>query len=670
MSWWELWPALLCAAAISFLPGYLVVRAWSVRGLVAAGTAAPLSVGLVAVTAVIGPFMGVSWNVLLPVAAAVILALLGLLLRKLTPGAWKSQPPDLRALRTRWPLLVHLGALIIPAVILFSGLTYMIGSPEYISQTWDNVFHLNAVRYILETGSGSTLTLGGMYSNGADPALYPAAWHDLVSLVVQLTGAGIPAATNAVTLVIACLVWPVSCIFLTTRVTGTRPIPVLFAGALSAVFGSFPYLILDFGVLYPYFLSLALLPAAIALIAMLTNVGNRDHTPRWLVGVVLLGATGGIALAHPSSLMAEILLAVPILLTALVRYRKVATTTRYWTAVGLMVGYLAVGVALWRVIRPSEGASAWQPIQSMPKAIGEVLSAGFLGQGPAWVVLFLTLVAIGLLLRKELSVWVASIYLITGTLYVVASAVDVGPFRDFLTQIWYNDYWRLSAMIPMAAVVVCTVSADWLFSRAQEALGARSAALAWLRAHRRPTPAIAAVGLVAAIAVGWMGQYSAANYAIAHGTDNYWPDAQAPLLAPAERELISRIDEHVPPDAAIIANPWTGTAFAYALSGRRTLTPHLSPEIPPKKLKVMNELDEIGTDPEVCAIIDHFDSYYVLVFFGAQYMNRDVHFPGLESVKSNPDLKRIEYIPDGGALYKITGCENGMTGAARASSSE
>ncbi|MGH3494509.1 MAG: DUF6541 family protein, partial [Sciscionella sp.] len=304
MSWWQLVPALGCAVLILFVPGYLVVRAWGMSGLVAAGAAAPISASIMAGSAVLGPFLGLRWSPLLPLWPTLVLGVLGLTARWSFPHWFAAcKPSRRRPWRSRWTLLAHLGALAIPAVLITRGLITMIGAPENISQTYDAIFHLNAVRYILDSGSGSSLTLGGMYSNGAHPGFYPGAWHDVVSVVVQLSGASIPMATNAVVIAVGALVWPVAAIFLTTRVTGNKPAPVLLAGALAAGFGALPYLMVDFGVLYPMYLSLALLPSVLALASMAFAAGDRGLTPAWLAVLVLLGAIPGLALAHPSSFL-------------------------------------------------------------------------------------------------------------------------------------------------------------------------------------------------------------------------------------------------------------------------------------------------------------------------------------------------------------------------------
>ncbi|WP_298182484.1 DUF6541 family protein [Saccharomonospora sp.] len=662
MIWWELAPAVVCTAAIVFLPGYLVARSWAVTGLAALCMAAPVSIGLAAGMAVLGQWVGLAWNISLVAGAAVTLALVGLLMRAVAPKALGLRERKPRSLRSRWTLLVHAGALLIPAVLLLRGLTRMIGAPENISQTYDNIFHLNAVRFILDSGSASSLTLGGMYSDGATPSMYPGAWHGLVSLVVQVSGVSIPAAVNAVTLVVGALVWPISCIFLATRATGTRPVPVLFAGALSAVFGTFPYLMVDFGVLYPFFLSLALLPAALALVAMATGVGMRDGTPRWLAALVLVPVAVGMALAHPSTFLALAVFAVPILVVALVRYRRGLAaerkaTLRYYGLILLLLGYLAVGAVLWLRLRPSDAASSWSPVQTIPQAFGEVVAAGLVEQGPTWVAFFLTLVAFYLVTRRRFSWWVFGVYLLAAGLFIMVSAVrGDSPLRDFLTGVWYNDTRRLAGQLPMIIVVVCTIAATWLFSRSIDALSSRFPALRASSSTSTTSPRVSAVAFVVAAALGVAGQFSSVNFAIADGMPSYQVHDEAPVLSPDEYALLERLDEHVPPDEKIIANPWTGTALSYAIAGRRTLTPHVGGTIPPEAQFVMDNLDEIDTDPRVCSTIERLNSHYVLDFAGPQVHNRNVFFEGLASPAANPGLTKVDQEGTAATLYQVTGC--------------
>ena len=631
MSWWQLLPIVLWAAVIVFVPGYVIGWCWGLRGLVAVGAAAPVSVGVIAGAAVLGPLIGLRWSVLLVLVPTVLAGLVGLAVRRVVPAL-----P-----RLRWTVVAYAGAVLIPAALLTRGLVRLIGRPDNISQAWDNLFHLNAIRAVLDTGSGSSLTLGALGS-GDRLNPYPAAWHDLVSLVVQGTGASIPAAVTAVTIVVAAMVWPISCIFLTTRVTGTRPVPVLLAGGLSAVFGAFPYQILYFGPLYPFFLAVALLPAVLALLAMAAGVAGRHSTPRWLLVLALVPATGGLALAHPSAFLALALFAVPVFVVAVARARQ-----RRWIPATLLACYLVAGAVVWAEVRPSAAGSHWQPVQTLSQAIGEVLTLGTMKLGPTWVVLALTVLAAGLALRRQLAGWIVGGYLIAAALYVETSAGTPGRVRSFLAGVWYDDPHRLAAQVPMFAVVVCTVAAVWVCGRVRVLVAER-----FPDRVRFAAPVVAVVAFVLAAGIGAAGQYSSVNSAIGVGGNVF---QRSDMLSPAERALLGRLGRVVPPGDTIIGNPWSGASFSYALADRRSLILAYGETVPADVQFVLDHLADLRTDPAVCGAVRAQRSWFVLDFAGPQYLGMDAHFRAIDTAADNPGLTVVDHEGDA-TLYLVTGC--------------
>ncbi|MFC7618190.1 DUF6541 family protein [Actinokineospora soli] len=367
-----------------------------------------------------------------------------------------------------------------------------------------------------------------------------------------------------------------------------------------------------------------------------------------------------IALAHPSTFMALLLLALPVFVVAVVRYRRILAgrtgAVRYWVQVALLVAYLVVGVAVWIRVRPSIEASGWNTVQTMSQAIGQVLTGGMMGQGPSWIVFALTLVAVGLAMRRQFSQWVLGVYVIAGVLFVVVSALRKPELRHFITGIWYNDPNRLASLVPVVAVVVCTISATWLFLRTRDALVERRPELARHKFTRESTPAAAGIAFVVAVAMALVGQYSSVNYAVAAGTPDYQPRGEAPLLSPDEEALLKRLDQHVPPGVKMIGDPWNGSGFSYAFSGRRTLTPHLNEgSMPPEAKTLMNDLSRIGEDPALCALVRELNVYYVLDFDGRVLWDHPKAYPGLETVEFNRGLVLVDR-QGWASLYRITAC--------------
>src|SRR5699024_10834325 len=99
------------------------------------------------------------------------------------------------------------GLLLGGGTLLVQALT-MMGGIRAVNQTYDNVFHLNAVRHVLRLEDASAWVVGGMTALPGNESYYPSAWHQLVSLVVQVSGQEIPLASNVVMLLLAVVLWP------------------------------------------------------------------------------------------------------------------------------------------------------------------------------------------------------------------------------------------------------------------------------------------------------------------------------------------------------------------------------------------------------------------------------------------------------------------------------
>src|SRR5690606_23851609 len=79
-------------------------------------------------------------------------------------------------------------AMLLGGVLMARTVIRALGAPDALSQTFDNIFHQNAVRYILDGASPSSLDLLSLTATPGDPTFYPAAWHDTVSLVLLSIG--------------------------------------------------------------------------------------------------------------------------------------------------------------------------------------------------------------------------------------------------------------------------------------------------------------------------------------------------------------------------------------------------------------------------------------------------------------------------------------------------
>ena len=303
MSWVSILPALIVTGALLFLPGLLLGFLLRLRGMRLLALAPALSVSLVAVAALAAPFVGIRWSILPVLILTAVAAVAAYFWSKHV-----GKPALLRQSSNARQLVAVIVSIVVPALLIAFVLVRSMHDPEFFSQRYDNFFHLNAVQYVLDTGNASPLWLGSMTSPAGVP-FYPSGWHAMVSIIVALSGASVPLASNAMIIVVAAVVWPIGAVFLVRELLGRNQILTVIAGALAAAFPAFPFLLLHYGVLYPLFLGLAVAPAAIVVAWWLLRPGRVPRRQDWALLLVLV--VPGLGVAHPGALMAVVALTVP-----------------------------------------------------------------------------------------------------------------------------------------------------------------------------------------------------------------------------------------------------------------------------------------------------------------------------------------------------------------------
>lgn len=645
MNWVLLGVAASVATLVLLTLGYPLARIVGIRGFAAVGVAPAFAMTVICGASVVLPWAGVAWSPLpVLVFAAVIAAILGVgawLTRHLRPSASEGSRFD--------------GALLI-ALVLVSGLiawrtVSVIQDPDAISQTFDNVFHLNALRWILDTGSASALEIGYMTNPEGPPTFYPSGWHAFVTLVIQITGAPLTIALNGSVLAISAVVWPLGAILLSRTLFGRSAAVSFGTGVLAASLPSFPLLPMDYGVLYPFQLGLALLPAVLAVTARflgLTAVRDDVGTLWW--GIALLGCLPGLALVHPGALMAWLALSAPLAaVRGVVAWRERSSMRSRIKVVAVAALYLGAAAAMVYVLRPPASARSWQPEMSYGEALIALAStspwyasAAVLGSvsilaGAAWALISRTSVAIAAL----------GIYLTAGFLFVVVAAAPF-PFRDVFTAPWYNNIPRIAAILAIAVVPLGTFGIQNTWSM----VAARAHRAGWSGPIVRNV-GMAGVGVL--VVISQVGPTSAMPDAERVASASFALTPDSPLLDSDEAALVSRLPEVVEEGYAIAGSPWTGASVAYALTGATVLMPHIQMEISENLDSVNQGLADAEPGSEVCEAISALGVGYVLDFGTREVHGASHVFPGLEDLDESSAVELID--AEGSArLYQVTGC--------------
>ncbi len=643
MTWLDLIGAVGVLLAITAVIGGSVAWVVGLRGLWLIAAAPAFFATITAGAAVVAPWMGLGWSLLPVVIVTVLIGGVSAAFRVVI-GRRRPRTPVPPRRFDIWVLI----ALALPAAVLVWRCVEILGAPGSFSQTFDNIFHLNGVRYVLDTANASSLHLGFMTSPSGSLAFYPAAWHGVVALIVQLTGVTIPVATNAMIIVVSAGIWPVGAVLLARTLAGARPAVAIAAGAVAAGVPAFPILLLDYGVLYPLMYGLALLPFALAVGgAMLGVAKDSPHLDAGWWILVFAGAIGGMTLAHPGAFVALLALSAPMVCAVVVRaLRRRGWRRRALTIAGFL-SYLVAGVLLLKVLRPPLAARGWPPSQSMGDAVLTALAGSMWYQVPAYAAAVLVILGIvWTLIDRTREAWLMlAMYVIGAWLYVVVVALPIPNLRDAFTGSWYNNAPRLAAIFVVALLPLAAYGGarTWTWLRARIPAGTR---------QRVPRGGAIAAGVAAAVALVAVAQIGAVPRAVEWASSTYRMTAESALVSSDEYALLSRLDDEVPESAVVAGDPFAGAALAYALADRRVLLPHALVEMDDARTRIVAALREGRFDAAACRAADEDDVRYVLDFGTA-----GVHGP-IEGYSGLGDSSQLTLIDEQGdaRLYELTGC--------------
>ena len=696
--WSALLHPLLIAAALLYAPGGLIAIAARLPVRVVVALAPALSVAVIAGTGLLAPRLGLAWGVSVVAGATAIIVLAAIAVRaahRLTgilisrraravaqdarddgapndpDGAAQPEEPAPQESAGPSPAPASnggrvsrcwaaargpaedLGLWIISAALMLAICAQFINAPDAFSQTYDAVYHLNAVRWILDTGNASSLSFDMVISRGA---VYPLGWHTLVALTMRLSGiTSIPLASNAVMCAVAGLTWTSGVITLTSALTAGRRAGRIATAVLASAAPAFPLLGLFWGILYPVFLATAMLPGV-----FLTAVtaGARGMTlPRRAVLWLMAGAgCVGLALAHPSIIVIALIAAVSAAATRSVSLAVCAVRARHHmrrAALAYVLTALLAGASWFAApaLRASKSVSQWPPYTSVAGGIGEAVTSAPELTAIVWPLALLTVIGYLSAWRRQSTRWVALTHTVVCGLYVVDVSQKVSPLRYSLTGFWYSDAYRSGGFMMVTALPLAGIGACALADAAGRALPrpARAATtVPWLRA---------ALTIVVIAALAWQSTGSAAmSYNLKKFGLTFLVTDDSQSLTADELAVVNRLPDLLGPDDVVLADPWRGGSLAYGLTGVTTLPRHLSSygSTSPALTVLENSLDEVGDNPEVCPAIEELGVDYVLDFKGRTILDGP-QAPGLSDIQPRDGFRTVLRIGDA-TLYRITAC--------------
>lgn len=672
MSWLATIPLLLFAVVLAFGPGYAMGWALRVPVRLRVFYAPLLTFALVAVSAIVLGKTGIPWSLIsfVPVAAVMVAAAAGVM--HLVGRRWPSAVPDASSetaenwagntVPVAWPVI---GA-VLGGFLTLHATQHMVFGPEAFSQTLDNSYHMNAIRWIQEHGDASSLTMGAVSGMNQEPYFYPAGWHDFVYLIYNTTGTSIATATIVMILLAAGIIWPCSLVAMCLSIPHLRPLQALAIPALTCGFFAFPGLLLFWGVLFPNLLGYALLPAFVALLLhMIQLMARREYSFVLSLSLTILVGLGGLALVHPNAVVSAAVFAVPMLLGGVVQVLRArgASTRERLVGTGVLVALIVGCVTAWSVLRPSQEASElWTSIMSEGEAVYQFLFLGLenanpLGGNfaPAYLVGFLALWGVGYLLYKRRNLWLIGSWMLVGYMWIVAASVPRGDFRLLMVGPWYTDHFRLAALVVFPSVLLAGIglggAVEGIFVRIMHAIPREK--------HAKIAPAMMGAAMVLVLAVAGLSSRTPAMHdAILEVAKRYQVTPTSDILNQDEMNVINEIPKIVPKGDTIVNNPWDGSAYIYALADRHLTSYHFEFQTSPKYAAILNDLKDARTNPEVCRVVNEYKAHWYVHLenqgnFGP---SEQKNYDGLVAA-INTDVLTPVYSSGPMTLYRISACD-------------
>lgn len=665
MSWLATIPLLLFAVVLAFGPGYAMGWALRVPARLRVFYAPLLTFALVAVSAIVLGKTGVPWSLFsfVSVAAVLVAAAAGLmwLVGRRWPALASASWPG-NDVPVAWPVV---GA-VLGGFLVLHMTEDMVYGPEAFSQSLDNSFHMNAIRWIQEHGDASSLTLGAVSAADQQPTFYPAGWHDFVSLIYSTTGTSIATATIVTVLLTASFVWPCSLVAFSLSIPKLRRLQALAIPAIIGGFAAFPGLLLRWGVLFPNLLGYALLPTFVALMAHLVQaLLRREFSVLLSLGLSALVGIAGLALVHPNAVVSAVVFALPMLLAGVVqvsRSHELALRQK-WVGSLLLVGVSIGCVGAWLVLRPGASASnTWEPMLTEGEALYQFLFLGLENANqlrdtfnPSYLAGFLALWGAGYLLYKHRNLWLIASWVLIGYLWIIAATVPRGDFRLLMVGPWYTDHFRLAALVVFPSVILAGIGLG----------GFVEGLLTWV-ARRAPRPArlkVATVGMGVAmvlvlVVAGLSSRVPSVQETTLAVSREYRLTPTSVVLNQDEMNVINEIPKIVPKGDVIVNNPWDGSAYIYALADRHLTGYHFEFETSPKYSAIMHNLKNARTNPEVCREVNKYKAHWYVHLENQLNFGPDAqkNYDGLVAAIGTDVLTPV-YSSGPMTLYRISACD-------------
>ncbi|WP_109473709.1 DUF6541 family protein [Ornithinimicrobium cavernae] len=659
MSWWGVLPGIVLMAGLWVAPGYLFLRALGVRGLLALGAGGGVTSGLAGVLAIAYDMAGITWSLatfLIGCLGGILLSLLvGRLLRTTSDPAAVVVAGTRRLTGSERGWLTATG-LLGGGVLAMAMMTGM-QRADMPLQVWDAVYHLNALWFIQDTGNASSLgALAPMYADTAAP-YYPTVWHSIVAIAPGFQD--VTQAANASSIVLGTAVWMTSLMALSRVVWPARALPVVLTPIVAATFVTFPAISVSMLGVWPFAVSVACLPGALALMIAALR-GNQTWRMHLAYALGFATAAAGVVLAHGSGLFSLVLLAAPLLAVLLFRQGRRYWRRGYQVPVGVAGTLLVVTVVVGTVVlvnfQPVQAIlgyerggqeSYWPGIGSL--LIDHPLIYVYEIKSVNLVITAMAFIGVYLTISRRHARWLVVALVASAVLTLLAAGPPENVLRP-LAGFWYTQASRLNQLFVIPMIVLAAGGLAWTCRKLADSL-------------RLPITGTTLV-VLAGVTLATFGLRWPSQVEVMASVYSNWPIAWGTMIdSEDELAMIDRADEVLPADAVVLGEPINGSPYLLARSGVQVVYPQLTPIAgSPERELLAEQFNRWYLDPDVCQVVRELGVTHVyaddLTFEEGGKWEETT--PGLRVIDT--DRPGFELVDEGGqaSIWRFTGCDRSV----------
>ena len=610
------------------LPGFVLSKCCNYASADAIGLAAPLSVVLYCIVAIVYFFTGIRCSALsILFGCLLIVSLICFLARFLkSENKVENGGSDFHVLAV--PFIVVLIGFTVGSWIYLRPL----GSPETPTMTYDNVFHYKTVTTFLKSGMWSPLNVSGYLDNpnlanilGSQPGYYPAAWHLFAALVCSFSGCSVVAAANIVNYVTAAAIYPLSVYFLSRRLFQNSEISAAFSALAAVLSACMPWGFLDYWPLYPNLLSMSLVPVGIGLFLDFCRASNAGK--RCVSLVLFLVAVASFYFAQPNSAFSVAAYLIPYVVyfgskllgrlfaKRLIQVRPIVIIAITSVAICLAWFFVTKLPFLQGVVQ-----FYWPPIFGKREAISHIFDLSLSGIGKQPELGILVVLGLFLVLRNEDLRWIGFSFLLIVFIYFVASTEQNTVLKHAVAGFWYTDPYRVGALLSFSAAPLagfalgkCCDVLSSLFPTKQEGI---------LGGERLVLPLSVVVCFFVLAIIGYSGRVDTSKD-LPNNLAGLKDALNQDMYSDDERSFVEQAFGLIDSDSLVMNMPYDGSLFAYAIDGfpcvYRDMSGYGGTSESNVSAVLRTSLSEAASNAEVAAALRRLNAKYLLL------LHRDVN---------------------------------------------